>query len=219
MELQKSLADYIYHENGFYSLFEKIMENLVTLEPVKFKALIISKKDQNEERNRKLELNRLAESWFNALDNSNPPFKEWKKKVLSMLIEFGKRPKGEQDKALLDDSGLGMLLFTSLISNDELSPTHELELDCRGYVKFEGYSVSIVVGEIKSNCSTDSTRRAVHQLYLATTVLEKTVNAVSANTNYTVHKTGILFFPLRQKKNYLNPPITDRGFEFNVQFL
>jgi hypothetical protein len=163
--------------DGFTSLAVKVIKSIdanFDQATLNLKQLILSKGDSKADIERISRMNQFFNQYLEILERDS-----WEFNVLRMLVNFGFRQKGEQSKALVDDSGLGMLLFTSLLEKQDLWPTHELDLDVKGDISFDNTSVSITIGEIKSSCSTDSTKDAVKQLYIATCVAEKAIKVMN----------------------------------------
>ncbi len=75
------------------------------------------------------------------------------KPLLRKLAYYALLDKSNRKERFLDNSGVGMLLFSAALG---LEPIHEIELDCKGSVKFgvDGYGnkhCSIEIGEAKYN--------------------------------------------------------------------
>ncbi len=216
-KIQSKLRDYIYSKNGFFSLYDSVM-GLNSSEPTsvmgqpkpvdseEFKSMILARKSDANEKDRKEKFEEFISKCIDSVRTSADRFVEWKVKVLEALLQFGKQDRDAQLYSLLDDSGIGMLLFTSLLRDTNLHPTHEIDLDCRGEVRYHGETANVTVGEIKSACSTDSTKDAVQQLRSATSIISLAVRALKGRDDFPVEKIGLLIFPLREEKYHINPP-------------
>jgi hypothetical protein len=79
--------------------------------------------------------------------------------LLNLLAAYEKDPK---DEKLLDDSGLGLAMFMSLVPHFEGNYLPIIELDCRGsFITHE--PVHCIVGEIKTTLTQETYKKALSQ--------------------------------------------------------
>jgi hypothetical protein len=137
-------------------------------------------------------------------------------------LKFMKANMNEQKKIMSDDSGLGVMMFCACLTGlEDFFPIIDVEFDCRGGIQFNGDSVTVTAGEIKS--SEEGVKYGKSQLYKRLSILQQTLQIVNDPKKPPIKcvLNGVLFLPIEARNSWreLDTLPTHDSYNLSLDFV